>query len=66
MLNNEWVDNEIMENNLIYSQDTLRKNDNNLKPMGHREGSSTRKIHSNTDLPQETRKFSNKQSNLNT
>ena len=32
--------------------------------MGHNKGNSKRVVYSNTDLPQETRKISNKQSKL--
>ena len=34
------------------------------KPMGCNKSSSKREVYSNTSLPQETRKTSNKQSNL--
>ena len=34
------------------------------KPMGCSKGSSKREVYSNTMLPQETRKISNKQANL--
>ena len=37
---------------------------NNPKPMGHREGSLEREVHSNTGLPKEDRKISNKQPNF--
>ena len=33
---------------------------NNPKPMGHCKSSAKEKVHSNTGLPQETRKKSNK------
>ena len=36
---------------------------NNPKPIGHCKSSVKGKVHSNTGLPQETRKKSNKQSN---
>ena len=36
----------------------------NLKPIGHSKTSSNREVYSNTILPQETRKISNKQPNL--
>ena len=36
----------------------------NLKPIGCSKRSSKREIYNNTSLPQETRKISNKQSNL--
>ena len=34
------------------------------KPMGYSKGSSKKEVYSNTILPQETRKISNKQPNL--
>ena len=34
------------------------------KPMGHSKSSSKREVYSDTSLPQETRKISNKQPNL--
>ena len=37
---------------------------NNLKPMGCSKSSSKREVYSNTILPQETRKISNKQPDL--
>ena len=37
---------------------------NFLKPMGYSKSSSKREVHSDTDLPQETRKISNKPPNL--
>ena len=37
---------------------------NNPKPMGHSKSISKREVYSNTNLPQETRKISNKQPNL--
>ena len=36
----------------------------NPKPMGCSNSKSKREVYSNTSLPQETRKMSNKQSNL--
>ena len=36
----------------------------NSKPMGHRKSSSKKEVHSNTILPQETRKTSNRQPNF--
>ena len=36
----------------------------NSKPMGHSKSSSTREVKSNTMLPQETRKTSNRQPNF--
>ena len=37
---------------------------NHSKPMGYSKSSSKREVYSNTILPQETRKISNKQPNL--
>ena len=37
---------------------------NNSKPMGCSKSSSKKEVHSNTILPQETRKTSNRQSNF--
>ena len=39
---------------------------NTTKPMGHCKSSAKGKVHSNTGLPQETRKKSNKQPNSTT
>ena len=36
------------------------ENENNPKPMGHCKSSAKGKVHSNTGLPQETRKKSSK------
>ena len=38
----------------------LKWKQNNPKPMGHCKSSAKEKVHSNTGLPQETRKKSNK------
>ena len=37
-----------------------KKNENTTKPTGHCKSSAKEKVHSNTGLPQETRKKSNK------
>ena len=37
---------------------------NNPKPMGHYKSSAKRKVHSNTGIPQETRKKSNKSASI--
>ena len=38
----------------------MNEHENNLKPMGHCKSSVKGKVHSNTWLPQETRKKSNR------
>ena len=58
LLNNQWVIGEIKE-----EIKTPRYKHNNPKPMGHRK-SSSKNIHSNTSLPQETREVTNTQPNL--
>ena len=64
LLNNEWVNNEIKEKIKRY----LKTNENEnttIQNLWHTAKAVLRgKIHSNTGLPQETRKLSNKQSNL--
>ena len=45
-------------------RDKWKWNHDNPKPMGHSKSSSKREVYSYTSLPQETRKISNKQSNL--
>ena len=59
LLNNQEITEEIKK--------YLEANDNehdNPKPMGCSKSSSKREVYSNTILPQETGKISNKQSNL--
>ena len=41
----------------------MKMNTQNPKPVGHCKSSAKGKIHSSTDIPQETRKKSNKLSN---
>ena len=41
----------------------MKMNTNQPKTMGHKESSPEREVHSNTDLPTEDRKSSNKQPN---
>ena len=63
LLKNQWVNNEISEDSRKYLE--TNENENNLtKSMGCSKSSSKREVHSNTRLPQETRKISNKQPNL--
>ena len=54
-LNNEQVTEEIRRN-----QQIPRTNDNNSKPIGCSKSCSKREVYSNTILPQETRKMSDK------
>ena len=63
VLNNEWINNEIKNNQKIH-YNKWRREHNNSKPMGHSESRPEREIHSPTGLPQETRKSSKKQSNF--
>ena len=45
-------------------RDKLQQKHDDPKPIGCSKSSSKREVYSNTSLPQETRKISNKQSNL--
>ena len=45
-------------------REKLKRKNADPKPMGCSKSSSKREVYSNTILPQETRKISNKQSNL--
>ena len=42
----------------------MKMKHNGPKPMGHSKSSTKREFYSNTNLPQETRKISNKQPKL--
>ena len=59
-LNNQQVTEEIKREIKKFLE---RKHDNS-KPMGYSKSSSKRGFHSNTILPQETRKTSNRQPNF--
>ena len=59
LLSNEQVNNAIKEE----VQKCLETNESDPKPMGHREGSPEREVHSDTGLPKKDRKISNKQPN---
>ena len=60
-LNNQQITEEIKRE----IKEFLETNDNeNIKPMGCSKSSSKRKFYSNTILPQETRKTSNRQPNF--
>ena len=56
--NNQWISAEIKEEIKKY----LETNENTT--MGHGKSNSKKEVYSNTSLPQETRKISNKQPNL--
>ena len=59
LLNNQGITEEVKEEIKKY----LETNDN-PKPIGCSKGSLKREVHSNSSSSQETRKISNKQSNL--
>ena len=61
-LNNQQVTEEIKREikKILETND----NENTTKPMGCSKSSSKREVYSNTILPQETRKTSNRQSNF--
>ena len=54
----------IQRGNQKIPRDKRKWKHNNPKPMGHSKVNFKREVYSNTMLPQETRKISNKQSNL--
>ena len=62
LLNNQQITEEIKKEIKIEIKICIEtnENDNNPKPMGHCKSSAEGKVHSNTGLPQETRKKSNK------
>ena len=63
LLNNQRITEEDRGNKKI-SRDKWKWKHDDLKPIGCSKGSSMREVYSNTSLPQETRKISNKQPNL--
>ena len=63
LLNNQWITEEIKEEIKKYLEANDNK-DTTLKTMGCSKSHSKRKVYSNTNLPQETRKSSNKQPNF--
>ena len=63
-LNNQWISEEIKEENKKIPWDKWRQRHHDPKSMGHSKSSSMREVYSSTILPQETRKNSNKQPNL--
>ena len=63
LLNNQQITGKIKEEIKEYLETNENKN-NNLESMGCSKSSSKREVYSNTNLPQETRKISNKQPNI--
>ena len=63
LLNNQEITEEIRGNQKI-PRDKWQWKQDDPKPMGCSKSSSKREVYSNTILPQERRKISNKQSNL--
>ena len=64
LLNNQCISEEIKEEIKKYLETNNNENTMIQKPMEHSKSSSKREVYSNTMLPQETRKISNKQPNL--
>ena len=64
LLNNQEITEEVKEEIKKIHRDKWQQKHDDPKPMGCNKGSSKREVYSNTILPQETRKISNKQSNL--
>ena len=62
--NNQEITEEIKEEIKKYLETNDNKNTMIQKPMGCSKSSPKKEVYSNTILPQETRKISNKQSNL--
>ena len=63
-LNNQQVTEEIKREIKKISRNKWQWKHDNSKPMGWSRSSSKREVYSNTILPQETRKTSNKQPNF--
>ena len=63
-LNNQEVTEEIKREIKKNSRNKWQGKHNNSKPMGCSESSSKREVYSNTILPQEKRKISNRQPNF--
>ena len=64
LLNNKWVNKEIKEKYQKIPWDKWKRKHNVQKSMGCSKSTSKRKVYSDTGLPQETWKISNKQPNL--
>ena len=58
LLNNQQITEEIKKEIKICIE--MNENENKPKPVGHCKSSAKGKVHSNTGIPQETRKKSNK------
>ena len=63
LLNNQQITEEIKKEIKICIETNENENTATQKPMGHCKSSAKGKVHSNTGIPQETRKKSNKQPN---
>ena len=63
-LNNQWVTEEIKRETKKNSRNKWQWKHYNSKPTGWSKSSSKREVYSNTILPQETRKTSNRQPNF--
>ena len=64
LLNNQEITEEIKKEIKKYLETNDNENTMAQKPMGCSKSSSRREVYSNTFLPRETRKISNKQPNL--
>ena len=64
LLNNQWITKQYQKGNQRIPRDKWKWKHNDSKPMGCGKSSSKKEVHSNTILPQEARKITNKQSNL--
>ena len=60
LLNNQQITEEIKKEIKVCIETNENEKHNNPKPVGHYKSSAKRKVHSNTGIPQETRKKSNK------
>ena len=64
LFNNQWIIEEIKEEIRKIPGHKWNKKHNDPKSMEHSKSSSKREVYSDKSLHQETRKISNKQSNL--
>ena len=60
LLNNQQITEEIKKRNQNMHRNKWKWKNNKPKPVGHCKSSAKGKVHSNTGIPQETRKKSNK------
>jgi len=63
LLNNKYVIENIRKEIQRFLETNENENMKTQKPMGFRRSNAKREVHSNTTLPQETRKASNRQPN---